>query len=192
MNEEVNNIHTDSNIHAETAVAAHGEHAESAHEGGLLTINGTLFVIMASFIVFTFVMQWVLYGPLNDIRRKRLDYILKNKTGAEEAIIEAENLAKDYQAKIKEAQKQSTENTTEILNETNAEKNRILEAKKQDVNSFVSGQKQIILEEKNHAIDTLKDQIAGYARNISGIILGEEIPMAGLTPEVIEKALNRQ
>jgi len=182
MNSETQNIHT------ETLAKSDSSH-EKHEEGGLLTINGTLIVIIVSFIIFVVLMQKIFYGPITEIRRKRSDYIKKMKTEADEAFLETQKLNKDYQENIKEARKKVFEKTTELLNEANDEKNKILEEKKQEISEYLVEQKQIIQNDKTEAIEALKGQVMDYAYNISKKILGEEVSMAGLSPEIINKAI---
>jgi len=187
MNSEIQNH----NIKAITTVAKPENPHEKQNEGGLLTINGTLVVIMVSFIIFTVLMQKVLYGPLTKIRLKRFEHIKKMKTEADNAFLETEKLNKDYQENLKDARKKVSEKTTDLLNEANEEKNKIIEEKKQEISEYLSEQKQIIQNEKSQALDALKVQVMDYAYNISRNILGEDVSMAGLSPEIIDKALNR-
>ena len=185
MNTEAQNIHSETIktiVHPETPT-------KKQDEGGLLTINGTLVVIIASFIIFVFLMQKIFYGPITEIRRKRSDYIKKRKAEADEASFEAEKLNQGYQENLKEARKKASEKTMELLNDANNEKNKILEEKTQIISEYLNEQKQIIQNDKNQAIETLKMQVIDYAYNISSKILGEEVSMAGLSPEIVDKAL---
>jgi len=185
MNSEAQNTH----INTISTVAKTEHLPEKAEEGGLLTINGTLIVIIVSFIIFVVLMQKIFYGPITEIRRKRSDYIKKMKTEADEAFLETEKLNKDYQNNLKEARKKVSEKTTEMLNEANEEKNKVLEDKKEQIFEYLNEQKQIIQNDKTQAIEALKDQVMDYAFNISKKILGEEVSMAGLNSEIVEKAI---
>ena len=67
MNSETQNL----NLKTISVVAKPENLPEKQEEGGLLTINGTLVVIVISFIVFVILMQKIFYGPITEIRRKR-------------------------------------------------------------------------------------------------------------------------
>jgi len=192
MNEESHKISEEKQIQTHTAVHADAKHQEPENEGGLLTINGTLPVIMISFILFAFIMQRVLYGPLSTIKRKREEYIEKNKSDAKAAEDEAINLTNDYHSKLKDARKNASAITAKAIKTATDEKNSILENKKTEVNDFLKTQKEKIQQDKDSAVDSLKSQVAEYAQSITAKILGEEVSIAGLTPEIIDKALNRQ
>lgn len=183
MNSEIQNIH------AITTVAKPEHLPEKEEEGGLLTINATLVVIVVSFVIFIILMQKIFYAPITKIRRERSEYIKKVKAEAAEVFLEAEKLNKDYQENLKEARKKVFEKTTDLLNEANEEKNKILDEKKQEVSEYLNEQKQIIQNDKTQAIEALKNQVMDYAYNISTKILGEGVSMAGLSPEIVDKAI---
>lgn len=185
MNSETQNMH----LKTISTVAKPINLPEKKDEGGLLTINGTLVVIVISFIIFVILMQKIFYGPITEIRRKRSEYIKKMKAEANEAFLETEKLNKDYQGNLKEARKKVSEKTTELLNEANEDKNKILEEKKQEISEYLGEQKQIIQNDKTQAIEALKGQVMDYAYNISRKVLGEDISMAGLSPEIVNKAI---
>ncbi|OGH98321.1 MAG: hypothetical protein A2039_05110 [Candidatus Melainabacteria bacterium GWA2_34_9] len=187
MNSETQNIH----INATSTVAKPEKLPEKHEEGGLLTINATLVVIVVSFVIFVILMQKIFYGPITEIRRKRSEYIKKMKDEANDAFLETEKLNKDYQENIKQARKKVFEKTAELLNEANEDKNKVLEDKKQQNSEYLDEQKQIIQNDKIQAIEALKGQVMDYAYNISKKVLGEEVSMAGLNPEIVEKAINK-
>jgi len=187
MNSETQNL----NLKTISVVAKPENLPEKQEEGGLLTINGTLVVIVISFIVFVILMQKIFYGPITEIRRKRSEYIKKMKDEANEAFLETAKLNNDYQENIKNARKKVFEKTAELLNEANEEKSKVLEDKKQQNSEYLDEQKQIIQNDKTQAIEVLKGQVMDYAYNISRKILGEEVSMAGLSPEIVEKAINK-
>ena len=186
MNSETQNMHVKT-----ISTVVKSEDIKTEDEGGLLTINGTLVVIVVSFVIFIILMQKIFYGPISKIRQKRNEYIKKVKDEANEAFLEAENLTKTHQENIKEARKKVSEKTTDLLNEANDEKNKILEDRKQEISEYLSEQKQIIQNEKTQVVETLKSQVMDYAYHISKKILGEEVSMAGLSSEIIEKAITR-
>ena len=185
MNSETQNH----NMKAISTVAKPLNLPEKKDEGGLLTINGTLVVIVVSFIIFVVLMQKIFYGPITEIRRKRSEYIKKMIDEANEAFLETEKLNKDYQLNIKEARKKVSEQTKEQINEANEEKNKVLDDKKQEISEYLGDQKQIIQNDKAQAIEALKAHVMDYAYSISTKILGEEVSMEGLSPEIVNKAI---
>jgi len=181
------NTHND----AHTTVAVQNNQPEEEVQASLLTINGTLLVVALSFVIFTIVMQKVFYRPISQIRQKRIKYIKGVKIDAQKAQEEAENLKKEYQEKIIAARKKTSEQTAEAINEANEEKNKILEEKKQDVARFIAEGRQKIQEEKLNTFLSLKENISGYAHDISQKILNENVPLVGVSQEAIDRVINR-
>ncbi len=185
MSSETQNIHITTTGTVEKPDIPAANHEES----GLLTINGTLVVIVVSFVIFVLLMQKVFYAPMNEIRKRRNNYLKKMKDEANQAFLKAEKLNDEYQDSIRNARKNVSKKTTNLLNEANEEKNKILNEKKQEISEYFNEQKQIILDEKNQAIEELKTQVMDYAYNISKKVLGEEVSMVGISNEVVDRAI---
>ena len=60
---------------------------------------------------------------------------------------------------------------------------------KQEISEYLGDQKQIIQNDKAQAIEALKAHVMDYAYSISTKILGEEVSMEGLSPEIVNKAI---
>ncbi len=181
------------NVYNETHTAIIEDHSrpEEVQQGSLLTINGTLPFIAVSFVIFTIIMQKVLYGPISNIRKKRAEYVKGIKSEAVQAQEETEKLKKDYNDKITATRQKVSKKTTEVMNEANEEKSKILQEKRQDVQKFLEEGRSRINGEKQRTFDSLKENISSYAYEISKKILNEEVPMVGVSQEVIDKAINR-
>ncbi len=182
-------LNTHSEIH--TASVAENNQPEEPHKASLLTLNGTLLIIAVSFIIFTIIMQKIFYGPIFRIRQKRTQYIKGIKSDAMKAQQETEELKKDYTAKILAARKKVSEKTAKAIKEANEEKLQILEEKKQDAHRFLEEGRHRIHRERHKTFESLKENISGYAFDISKKILNEEIPIIGVSQEAIDKAINR-
>lgn len=181
------------NIHTETkALVGHEpQHpAQEAAEGGLLTINGTIVVIIVSFVLFTILMQKIFYAPVTGIRNKRDNHIKNLKDEAEGAAQEAEKLDKEYKESLGVARKKVFDKTSEIISQANHEKTNILEEKKQKVNVFLDEQKQILKSNESQAVDSLKHQVLDYAYRISVKILGEDTSIEGKNYDDIINRIN--
>ncbi len=157
----------------------------------MLQLNSTLLVIFISFIIFIFIMQKIFYAPMTEIRKKRSQFIKGMKTEAHNALEEAETLKNEYVQKIRAVKKKVSEKTLEAMNEANEEKNKILEEKKHDVSMILEKGRQKIQEEKEQTFSSLKENISSYAFEISKKILNEEIPITGISPETIDRVINR-
>ena len=174
-----------------TAVVEGKNIPEETEGGSLLEIDGTILFVAVSFVLFTIIMQKVFYGPITQIRNNRKDYIKNIKTEARHAYEEAEKLKNEYLEKIFRAKQKNSEKTAEAINEANQEKARLLEEKKQDISEILREGRQKIEEERLKTFAELKMNISGYASEISKKILNEEIPVTGVSEEIIDNAVNR-
>lgn len=153
-------------IHTEITELHEDSHLEKGGDSALLEINGTIFFMAVSFIIFVVLMQKVFYAPLSRIRQKRAEHMENIKAGAERAVASAEKLSSEYTSKINQARKKAHENTAKSMAEANEERARILDEKKQDVAEFLNINRTQIQEEKQKTIENLKENIDSYASDI--------------------------
>lgn len=155
----------------------------------LLQIDGTSIVIAVSFIVFVIIMQKIFYAPITEVRQERSDYISNNNKIAGQKIEESEQLIKDYETKIAQTKIQSAKLVSQLTDEANQKKLSRLAEKSQQVNAQLNAKREELEKEKNNAVEALKPQIINLASFISSKILGEEIPVSGISREIIDKAV---
>jgi len=156
----------------------------------LLQLDGTLILMAISFIIFMFIMQKIFYSPMTEVRKERDNYINETRNKARQTKEQSAILEAEYAGKISEAR--STANNI-VLKSTSAasnEKAAVLDQKKQEINEQIRLAKENILKDKNAAQEALKLQVSSLAQSISAKILGEEIPISGITPEMINKHMN--
>jgi len=189
-NEVVSNSPASTMEHHATVLEETPLEKEGMETGSLLDINGTSICIAVSFILFTIIMQKLFYAPISQIREKRKQFIMGIKTEADKASEEAGNLQVGYVEKIAEARKKVGEKTAELIAEANEEKTKILEEKRKDIEQFLAESRAKIQQEQDKSLELLKENVSGYAFEISKKILNEEIPIAGVTSEAIDKAMN--
>jgi len=157
----------------------------------MLELNGTLLVVAISFIVFLLIMQKIFYAPMTEVRGERARYIENNNNLATKSIEETENLTKNYNVKIATARTNANKAVIKATDQANKKKQSKLEESSQLVSVQIDSARENILKDKNNAIDTLKPQIISLAQSISSKVLGEEIPLSGVSPEMIDRAMNR-
>ena len=176
----------------ETLVKADSHHeTEGAEEGGLLTINGTLVVIVISFVIFIILMQKVFYGPVTAIKNQRNNYLKKMGEDAKNASEESETLSREYQENLNSARKKASDKTSKMVAEANEKKNFVLSDKKQQVNEFLEGQKHILANDEAQALESLKHQVMDFAYKISVKVMGEGTSMESLNPEIVNEAMDK-
>lgn len=157
----------------------------------MLQFDGTLIVIAVSFLVFMMIMQRIFYRPMQEIRQEREKYINNNRQTAQSALDESVNLQKDYDCKIGQARHKANGIVSESTNKANQEKILIIGDANTKANQELSEAREGISNDKNNAVEALKPQIISLAHGISSKILGEEVSISGISPEMVDRMLGR-
>ena len=124
----------------------------------LITINETLFVQLLSFLIFLFIINRIMFRPLQNVMNERVNYMDKVKTDTVGAIQELEDLTKKLKKQESEVRDQALElkreleesgsvKSAEILASTREEINAIKEKAEMEVNIQISEAKKHIQEE---------------------------------------------
>jgi len=134
----------------------------------LITINETLFVQLLSFLIFLFIINRIMFRPLQNVMNERVNYMDKVKTDTVEAIQELEDLTKKLKKQESEVRDQAlelkreleesgSEKSAEILASTREEIYAIKEKAEMEVNVQISEAKKHIQEESEAlAIDIME------------------------------------
>ena len=157
----------------------------------MLDIDGTLLAIFLSFIVFMFIMQKIFYAPMSEVRKERKNYIDTNKDMAASSKKESESLIDNYNHKITQARVQSNSVVLNATNGANEEKSAILQSHSKKVGEETTSAREDLEKQKDTAKESLKPQVISLAHYISSKVLGEEIPISGITSEMIDKLISR-
>jgi len=156
----------------------------------LLQLDGTLILMAISFLIFMFIMYAIFYAPMMEVRKERDNYINDTRNKARQVKEQAVKLEADYKNKISDARTGANNIVTNSTSAASKEKTAKLEQKKQELNAKINLDRENILKDRKNAQEVLKQQVSSIAQNISTKILGEEIPVSGISPEVIDKYMN--
>ena len=124
----------------------------------LITINETLFVQLLSFLIFLFIINRIMFRPLQNVMNERVNYIDKIKMDTVDAVKELEDLTKklkkqesDVRAQAFELRRELEESgsakSAEIFASTREEINAIKEKAEADVNVQISEAKKHLQKE---------------------------------------------
>lgn len=124
----------------------------------LITINETLFVQLLSFLIFLFIINRLMFRPLQNVMNERVNYIDKIKVDTVDAVKEFENLTEKLKAQESEVRKEAiglqrkleesgSEKGSEILASARKEIEAIKEKAEMEVNVQVSGARKHLKEE---------------------------------------------
>ena len=124
----------------------------------LITINETLFVQLLSFLIFLFIINRIMFRPLQNVMNERVNYMDKIKVDTVDTIQELEDLTKKLKVQELEVRAQAFElkreleesgsvKSSEILASTRKEIEAIKEKAEMEVNVQLSEARKHIQEE---------------------------------------------
>jgi len=124
----------------------------------LITINETLFVQLLSFLIFLFIINRIMFRPLQNVMSERVNYMDKIKTDTVDAIQELEDITKNLKVQESQVRSQASElkreleesgsaKSAEIFASTREEIEAIKEKAEMEVNAQISEAKKHIQEE---------------------------------------------
>lgn len=144
--------------------------------GGLLTFNtGFAIWVLISTIVFVFLMQKFLVPPIMKALNDREAQIKDSLESAEKALAKAEQISKDNDKALKEAEIQAQKIRKEALEDAELLRSEKIEKAKQDAAKILQDAKNTIEQEKTRALVELRDEVADLAIRSASIIIDSEL-----------------
>ena len=134
-----------------------------------MEFNATFIVAFFSFIVFVFVMNWILYKPIDEIVKKRKNFIDGNFQEAAKA----------------NAREEFSSNCEKIKNE----KNEKLSIKRKQMASDLNSKREVLEKEKEEAKNSLKAEIINMAQIVSDKFLKEHEEIEEIDHELINQIM---
>ena len=139
-----------------------------------MEFNATFIVSAVSFVVFTLIMNKILYQPVSDIIAKRKEYIDNNSAVTKENLDNARAIveAKDKEILVSKTEAKNTlMSAVENANHEKANKEVQL---KEEMNNKVSEQKVVLNDEKQKTTMEMKANIDDISDSILSKLIGGE------------------
>lgn len=155
----------------------------------MLNINGTLILMICSFLLFMFFMQKFFYGPLLNVRNKRTEYIDNNLLKSKESKEKTEQLLDNYKNEISSTRKEANLDLLDKTKQASEEKRKIVDHVAEKLSAEVEEAKKLTQNQTDEVREKLKPEVLILAQNISAKILGEVIQLS-VSPEIVDNALN--
>jgi F-type H+-transporting ATPase subunit b len=157
-------------------------------DAGLLTINATLVAQLLIFLVVLGVLYRVAWGPLLRILNERRARIAQGVEATERAKQELEAAEKERQAKLEEARREAQAILDRIAKQAE-DLRKELEAKaREQAETLIVKARAEINQEREKAVEDLREQVADLAVMAAGRIIGESLD-AKKHRELIERAI---
>lgn len=155
----------------------------------LLQFDGTLFVILISFIVFAVVMQKIFYVPMRTLIENRDNYISGNHEEAKNAAEKSAKILEEYRNKIREARLSSQQTIDQLTGKGKEEKSKILNQASSVVVKESQMAQELLDKEKDGAIEELIKEVSPLAQQIVSKVLGTTVAISGIDYEKVNKLM---
>nr|YP_009546016.1 ATP synthase CF0 B' subunit [Glaucocystis incrassata]ASQ40077.1 ATP synthase CF0 B' subunit [Glaucocystis incrassata] len=147
----------------------------SAPEGGLFDFDGTLPVMIVQLFVFMILLKAVFYQPLTKILQERQEYIQANLKEAQDCLQQIQELNQQYDKKIMEARKYSSNLIdTSKVEMQNLRNQKLAEAQLKSENQFKSATAQLE-KQREECLKILDTEIQTFSNKIIEKLLGIQI-----------------
>src|SRR5574344_1060235 len=143
-----------------------------------MEFNAKFFVSAISFIIFTILMNIILYRPLEKIVDEREDFISKNYTDATDADNKSKSLLQDKADKLAKSKLDAKSLITEKTKDANSQYDKVTKEDKDKNNKFVEDKKTELAKASDETEQAMSNEIVNLAQMISDRILKENIPIS--------------
>lgn len=154
-----------------------------------MEFNATFLVTIISFLVFVFLMNKILYEPINKIVAERQDFVDGNLRSADENHKKAEAISTQKDEKLRDARAEAKNKYSDAVNGFKAQKDSIVTAAKQDTDNELSQEYANLNNLSNEAKAALKGRMNELANDISEKILGYRSEVQGFDDEAVNRIL---
>jgi F-type H+-transporting ATPase subunit b len=143
---------------------------------GILSFNtGFAIWVLISMVVFLVLMGKYAVPPIMKALDEREGRIKDSLESAEKALAKAEQISKDNEKALKEAEVQAQKIRKEALEDAEMLRSEKIEKAKKDAEKIVSTARTTIQQEKKKALVELRNEVAELAVKSAGIILNSEL-----------------
>ncbi len=154
-----------------------------------MEFNATIIVAFISFVAFIFIMNFMLYKPINKIVSKRQKLIDENYEIAKTNISKSKVILSQREETLDKAKASSREEISKSIEDANSIKNTKLISSKKEARNTIEENKNLLNETKNNAIEPLKNEVVVLAQSISDKILKNHEKIENVDNEFIEKII---
>jgi F-type H+-transporting ATPase subunit b len=151
-----------------------GQAAEAA-DPGIINLNVTVLIQAINFLILIFLLSKFLFKPLTKFLADRSAGIEKSLAEARTAHEAAAKAQAEYQAKIRETQREIAALREQGQREVEAERQRLLQASRQEAERLVGQAKAEIVAETKRAKASLREEAAGIALAAAERLLGRAV-----------------
>ena len=156
-----------------------------------MEFNATFLVTIISFIVFVYLMNKILYLPIQKVVTEREDFVESNLAAAESNNIKAKNLSEDRDKKIVSARNEARSVYIDSLNDYKNKKDEFIHNTQIEVKNKIEHAYQGLENLSNETKEGLKGRMTDLANDIVEKVLGYRSEVPYFDNEKVDKILYR-
>ena len=157
-----------------------------------MEFNGTFFVSIISFLVFVFLMNKILYVPMQKIVAERNKFIDDNYQIADENNQQAEKLSSERDKKLVVAKDDARVKYNELLSGYKEKRNDIIKSAQDSAQTKLVQEYESLNNVSNQAKEALKWKMTDLANDIVEKVLGYRSEVQGFDNDKIDRILYNQ
>lgn len=154
-----------------------------------MEFNATFIVAFISFIIFTFIMNIILYKPINNIVSKRKNYIDTNYDKAKDNSEKTKTILEDRKNQLAKARLGAKEDVDKKIGLIKNQREEITLKAQKEAKELVEQNRLQSINSSNEAKETLKVEIKNLAQMISDRFLNPEEKIADMDNNLVDKIM---
>lgn len=154
-----------------------------------MEFNATFIVAFISFIIFTFIMNIILYKPINDIVSKRKNYIDTNYDKAKDNSEKTKTILEDRKNQLAKARLGAKEDVDKKIGLIKNQREEITLKAQKEAKELIEQNRLQSINSSNEAKETLKVEIKNLAQMISDRFLNPEEKIADMDNNLVDKIM---
>ncbi len=154
-----------------------------------MEFNATFIVAFISFIIFTFIMNIILYKPINDIVSKRKNYIDTNYDKAKDNSEKTKAILEDRKNQLAKARLGAKEDVDKKIGLIKNQREEITLKAQKEAKELIEQNRLQSINSSNEAKETLKVEIKNLAQMISDRFLNPEEKIADMDNNLVDKIM---
>ena len=154
-----------------------------------MEFNATFIVAFISFIIFSFIMNIILYKPINDIVSKRKNYIDTNYDKAKDNSEKTKTILEDRKNQLAKARLGAKEDVDKKIGLIKNQREEITLKAQKEAKELIEQNRLQSINSSNEAKETLKVEIKNLAQMISDRFLNPEEKIADMDNNLVDKIM---
>ncbi len=146
-----------------------------------MEFNATFLVSVISFLVFVAIMNKIFYTPLTNVVCERKEILDGNYHEAEKFNSDAEQILRERDEKLAEAEDQSRKIITDKMDRSNADSKVLTSEAASKSAEEIKNRKSALADERISAKSELDSKVLGLAERISSKVLGFDVKIDDTT-----------